>query len=192
MRSLMFVLFVVLVASFASANELHNGGFDDTSWWSPQGESGIAGGVGYVGSAPGGGAQLYQISYNSVYVEAPTYLVEARVRTAQSNDGAWGSGVDVGMYAYSWAHVGSLTYTFDEAEKAVGMNVWHDISVEIDTSGWTQADFAGWGVTASLRREAYGASGRVEFDDVSMTPVPEPATIALLALGRLLLRRTNA
>ena len=191
MRSLMVVLFVVLAVSFASANELHNGGFDDGSWWTGQGQSGVAGGIGYVGSTAGNGAQLYQITYNAVFVEAPNYLIEARVRTAQSSDGLWGSGVAVEMYAYGWTYVGSLTYMFDEAEKAAGMNVWHDIAMEIDTSGWTQAAFDGWGVTASLRREGYAASGMVEFDSVSMTPIPEPTTMVLLAFGGLLLRRKH-
>ncbi|MCX5636967.1 MAG: hypothetical protein NTX52_04645, partial [Planctomycetota bacterium] len=135
-----------------------------------------AGGIGYVGSTAGNGAQLYQITYNTVFVEAPNYLIEARVRTARSSDGLWGSGVAVEMYAYGWAYVGSLTYMFDEAEKAEGMNVWHDIAMEIDTYGWTQAAFDGWGVTASLRREGYAASGMVEFDSISMIPIPKPAT----------------
>ncbi len=93
---------------------------------------------------------------------------------------AWGEGYKVQLLA------GGILLAEDDSTLTPATDTFELSTVMFDSAG---ADAGLLGQALEIRLLAKAGNGEADFDDVQLSAVPEPATIALLGMGILMLKR---
>lgn len=136
---------------------------------------------------------------------APIVIIEWDQWRADTNDNFWyaDSVAFDGWWAMQWDQNGQASAYFFDFGVDVTPGIWQHVTYTIDTlNGTATVDIDGTSFTTNQPdlsidgidlevepTEAGGAGGPVYLDNLLVTQVPEPAALALLAVGLVALRR---